>query len=82
MSGMPRPSDAAEAGPHHNEDVAEGAVPVKVNESTEVWLDFSVSASGDATAVMIVRSVPTPGVRSAVSPREPSDPVRGRPACR
>jgi superoxide dismutase, Cu-Zn family len=76
MSGMPRPSDAAEAG-HYNEDVVEGAVPVKGNESTEVWLDFSVSAFSDATAVMIVLSVPTPGTRSVVSPRELTDPHTG-----
>jgi superoxide dismutase, Cu-Zn family len=67
------PGNGAAAGPHYNQDVVEGAVPVRVNESTEVWLDFTVSPAGNAAAVAIVPFVPAPGIRAVVVHRDPTD---------
>lgn len=58
--------NGAAAGAHYNNDVAVGRTPVRVNQDTEVWLDFVVSPSGKAKATARVPFVPKPGTRSIV----------------
>jgi superoxide dismutase, Cu-Zn family len=67
------PGNGAAAGPHYNQDVVEGTVPARVDQTTEVWLDFTVNPAGDATAIATVPFVPTAGTRSVVIHRDPTD---------
>jgi Cu/Zn superoxide dismutase len=61
------------AGPHYNQDIVTRVVPVRVNDTTEVWLDFTVGPTGTATSVTTVPFVPTPGTRSVVIHAEPTN---------
>ncbi|HEY3003048.1 MAG TPA: hypothetical protein VGJ44_11940 [Kribbellaceae bacterium] len=65
--------DGAAAGPHYNSDVVAGAVTPRVDATTEVWLDFTVTPAGTAHAVARVPFVPLPGDRAIVVHRDPTD---------
>ncbi|MGW1346894.1 superoxide dismutase family protein [Kribbella sp. NPDC002412] len=65
--------DGAAAGPHYNTDTVAGKVPPRVNPSTEVWLDFTVSPSGAGNAMTVVPFTPLPGNRSIVIHEKPTD---------
>ncbi|WP_433159352.1 superoxide dismutase family protein [Kribbella sp. CA-247076] len=65
--------DGAAAGPHYNTDTVAGKVPPRVNPSTEVWLDFTVSPSGAGNALTVVPFTPLPGNRSIVIHEKPTD---------
>lgn len=58
---------------HYNTDVVAGVSPPQIDETTEVWLDFVVNPAGNATAVTTVPFVPTPGNRSIVIHRDPTN---------
>lgn len=51
---------------HYNTDVLAGRTPPRVDPTTEVWLDFTVSRSGKAKATARVPFVPEGGDRSIV----------------
>jgi Cu/Zn superoxide dismutase len=65
--------NGAAAGPHYNADTAAGQVPPRVDETTEVWLDFTVTSGGTGTAIAQVPFVPLPGDRSVVIHQDPTD---------
>jgi Cu/Zn superoxide dismutase len=65
--------DGAAAGPHYNADTVAGKVPPRVNPSTEIWLDFTVSPSGAGNAMTVVPFTPLPGNRSIVIHEKPTD---------
>jgi hypothetical protein len=65
--------NGAAAGPHYNTDVLAGRVPPRVDETTEVWLDFTVTPGGTGHASARVPFVPAPGERSIVIHQEPTD---------
>ncbi|MFG1819257.1 hypothetical protein ACGFIF_36225 [Kribbella sp. NPDC049174] len=65
--------DGAAAGPHYNTDIIAGEVPPRVNPSTEIWLDFTVSPSGAGNAMTVVPFTPLPGNRSVVIHEKPTD---------
>ena len=50
-----------------------GKVPPRVDASTEVWLDFTVSPTGAGNAMTVVRFTPRPGDRSIVIHEKPTD---------
>lgn len=56
--------------PHYNTDVLDGVTPATIDETTEVWLDFTVTADGTGNAVAHVPFVPTQGARSIVIHRD------------
>lgn len=62
--------NGAAAGPHYNTDVLDGVTSPRIDETTEVWLDFTVTADGTGNAVARVPFVPTPGARSIVIHRD------------
>lgn len=66
--------DPDAAGPHYNVSKAD---PKKVNDRTEVWLDFTVEDDGTGYAVARVPFVPKPGDRSVVIHEESTDPDTG-----
>jgi Cu/Zn superoxide dismutase len=66
--------NGAAAGPHYNSDTAAGQVPPRVDETTEVWLDFTVTAGGAGHAIAAVPFTPLPGERSVVIHQEQTDP--------
>ena len=69
---------------HYNTDVIEGRTPVRVNDRTEVWLDFTVQRKGKARSDAWVPFVPQPGTRSIVihaMPTDPSGAAGSRLAC-
>jgi Cu/Zn superoxide dismutase len=66
--------NGAAAGPHYNTDTLAGRVPPRVDETTEVWLDFTVTEGGTGHAAAEVPFVPQPGNRSIVIHQEPTDP--------
>jgi len=55
---------------HYNTDVLARVVPPTIDETTEVWLDFTVAADGTGHAVAHVPFVPTPGERAVVIHRD------------
>jgi len=57
--------DAAALG-HYNSDVVAGRTPPRIDQTTEVWLDFVVDLDGRGEAVAQVPFVPEPGDRSIV----------------
>ena len=61
------------AGPHYNSDAVAGRVPPRVDATTEVWLDFTVSGAGTGTANTTVPFTPLPGKRSVVIHEMPTD---------
>jgi hypothetical protein len=61
--------DGAAAGPHYNHS---GSVPPVVNDSTEIWLDFTVDDQGNAQSVTHVDWVAEPGRHSVVVHRDPT----------
>jgi len=63
--------DGAAAGPHYN--VSTNTPPL-VSDQTEVWLDFTVTASGTGAADTTVPFLPAPGARSVVIHAEPTAP--------
>ncbi|TCO32723.1 Cu/Zn superoxide dismutase [Kribbella steppae] len=65
--------DGAAAGPHYNTDTIAGTVPPRVNPSTEIWFDFTVSPSGAGNAMTVVPFTPLPGNRSVVIHEKPTD---------
>ena len=70
------PGDGAAAGPHFNIDVYRGINPPEVSPRTEIWLDFTVTGGGTATAVSLVPfAVPPGAARSIVVHELPTDPA-------
>lgn len=65
--------DGAAAGPHYNTDTIAGKVPPRVDPTTEIWLDFTVTPSGAANALTVVPFTPLPGNRSIVIHAQPTD---------
>jgi Cu/Zn superoxide dismutase len=65
--------DGAAAGPHYNTDALAGRVPPRVDETTEVWLDFTVTPGGTGDAYAGVPFVPVPGERAIVIHQNPTD---------
>jgi Cu/Zn superoxide dismutase len=65
--------DGAAAGPHYNTDTIAGKVPPRVNRSTEIWLDFTVSPTGAGNALTAVPFTPQSGNRSIVIHEKPTD---------
>ena len=65
-SGICVAGDGAAAGPHYNSDVAAGQVPPEISDRTEVWLDFTVTPGGTATAVAHVPFTIASGAAGAV----------------
>ncbi len=63
--------DGAAAGPHYN---ASGVTPPVVNDHTEVWLDFTVTADGTGAGDASVPFVATPGDRAVVIHAEATAP--------
>jgi hypothetical protein len=54
------------AGPHYNHHVATGITPVEFSEETEVWLDFTVTPAGTASAIARVPFVIPTGAAGAI----------------
>ncbi len=79
------PGDGAAAGPHYNHDVATGVSPATVSNETEVWLDFTVSRGGSATAVAHVPFTIAPGAAGSIvlhqSPTDHTGAAGPRLAC-
>lgn len=65
--------NGAAAGPHYNTDVLAGRVPPRIDETTEVWLDITVTGGGTGHASARVPFVPAPGNRAIVIHQEPTD---------
>lgn len=65
------------SGGHYNHDAHSGAPEVVISDQTEVWLDFTVDASGAGDSDSVVRFTPTPGARSVVIHANPTDPTTG-----
>jgi hypothetical protein len=61
--------NGAAAGPHYNHS---GTVPPVVDDSTEVWLDVTVTRGGTAHAVSHVDWFPSAGTRSVVVHERPT----------
>lgn len=59
---------------HYNTDVIAGRTPPRIDRTTEVWLDFTVSKRGTGEAVARVPFVPEPGARSIVVHAEETHP--------
>jgi Cu-Zn family superoxide dismutase len=67
----------AAAGGHYNADAHAGHTPVVVSSATEVWLDFTVDASGAGDSSTAVHFPVLPGTRSVVVHAAPTDPATG-----
>lgn len=65
--------NGAAAGPHYNTDALAGRVPPRVDETTEVWLDFTVTGGGTGHAFAAVPFVPQAGDRAIVIHQDPTD---------
>ncbi|KGN34191.1 superoxide dismutase [Knoellia sinensis KCTC 19936] len=61
---------------HYNAHAHAGVDPVKVNDETEIWLDFTVD-DGTGTATAKVPFVPKSGARSVVIHAQPTNPSTG-----
>ena len=78
------PDDSIAALAHYNTDVLAGRTPPRVDRTTEVWLDFTVTSSGRGAAVARVPFVPEPGNRAVVIHADETHPdgtAGGRLAC-
>ncbi|WP_082591627.1 superoxide dismutase family protein [Terrabacter sp. Soil810] len=62
---------------HYNADAHAGHVPVVVSAQTEVWLDFTVDATGAGDSSTAVRFPVQPGAHSVVVHAAPTDPATG-----
>ena len=62
---------------HYNADVHAGHVPVVVSTQTEVWLDFTVDATGAGDSSTAVRFPVDAGASSVVVHAAPTDPATG-----
>ena len=62
---------------HYNADAHAGHTPVLVSDETEVWLDFTVDATGAGDSSSAVRFPLEPGARSVVVHADPTDPTTG-----
>jgi Cu/Zn superoxide dismutase len=71
-SGPCVPGDGAAAGPHYN-----SATPPVVDDRHEVWLDFTVTRTGEGRATAVVPFVPVHGARSVVIHALETDPDTG-----
>jgi Cu-Zn family superoxide dismutase len=67
----------AAASGHYNADAHAGHGPVVVSRQTEVWLDFTVDASGAGDSSTAERFPVDPGARSVVVHAAPTDPATG-----
>jgi hypothetical protein len=67
--------DGAAALPHYNTDVLASVTPPTIDETTEVWLDFTVTAGGTGHAVAHVPFVAIPGDRAIVIHRDATNEV-------
>lgn len=68
--------DGPAAGPHYN--TTTGQTPPEISPLTEVWLDFTVTAGGTATAVANVPfGIPAGAARSVVVHQQSTDPQNG-----
>lgn len=67
---------------HYNTDVLAGITPVVASPTTEVWLDLTVDADGDGSAVAHVPFVPNAGDRSVVIHTESTNPATGTAGAR
>lgn len=70
------------SGGHYNHDVVSGSTPVEVSDRTEVWLDFTVDATGSADAATVVPFTPIAGARSVVIHAAPTNPATGAAGAR
>lgn len=68
------PDNGAAALGHYNTDVLAGRTPPRVDRTTEVWLDFTVTRKGTGSAVARVPFVPEPGNRAIVIHAEETHP--------
>ena len=68
------PDNGAAALGHYNTDVLAGRTPPRVDRTTEVWLDFTVTRKGKGSAVARVPFVPQPGNRAIVIHAEETHP--------
>jgi len=78
------PDNSTAALAHYNTDVLAGRIPPRVDPTTEVWLDFTVTAKGRGSAVARVPFVPEPGNRAIVIHADETHPdgtAGGRLAC-
>lgn len=62
------------AGPHYNLDAVRGVTPVVASDQTEVWLDFTVDADGEARSSTTIPFVPDAGERAIVIHAEETAP--------
>lgn len=62
--------NGAAALPHYNTDVLAGDTTPSIDETTEVWLDFTVTSDGTGHAVAHVPFVPLSGDRAVVIHRD------------
>jgi len=69
--------DPAGALGHYNADAHAGHVPVVVSPQTEVWLDFTVDATGAGDSSAAVRFPVEAGDRSVVVHAAATDPATG-----
>lgn len=58
---------------HYNSDVVSGRSPAEISPDTEVWLDFTVSLTGNGSATAVVPFTPEAGERSVVIHALPTD---------
>ncbi len=65
--------NGAAAGPHYNSDTVAGRVPPRVNATTEVWLDFTVTRAGTGFSITRIPFTPLPGNRAVVIHEMPTD---------
>lgn len=70
------------SGGHYNNDAHSGHLPVVVSDETEVWLDFTVDATGSGDSSSAVRFGLEPGARSVVIHANPTDPATGAAGAR
>lgn len=61
---------------HYNSDAHAGTTPVRVNDRTEIWLDFTVE-DGTGTGTAKVPFVPESGSRSVVIHADETNPQTG-----
>ena len=70
-------ASGAAAGAHYNTDVLAGVTSPTIDKTTEVWLDFTVTAGGTGHAVAHVPFVPAPAARSVVIHRDATNELGG-----
>ena len=62
---------------HYNHLAHAGITPVLVSAGTEIWLDFTVDASGAGDASTVVQFAAAAGERSVVVHASPTNPATG-----